>query len=452
MVFNSLPPDFQTPFSRILELNLSRIAEGRPISGQVIADEGGGRATVMLAGRQFTVNLGTAQVSVGQSFTAQLIGGKLQIQFGNQSASVPVESLIGQSTPRSLVSVLANLGAPANAAAQVVAHSLLNSQIPLSAEAIRTLAALLPQLSATDVSTLSFLINKGMPISASMIESVQRVLDNRTKIGEKLAELDEGLGKLERQLDAIQDRVVAIQRRDELAERRRNLRQEFVNLKDGDSEKDRDDLAEKLEKSVRGQSTSPEAVLLSGAHGSRLGISLYDLYLYLLQLQQMQILGDEVPFSLLLQQVNNLYESLAGQNLHNLPDEDPECPPVYFFQIPVTLERENRTLELLYRQHSKNREDGGVLSVRLDLSQFGPIRIDFNLREGMLSVTITVSSAELKKQVEPEMDTLKKALADAGFRVASVGVVHGIVPSTLRQIAPETTAPAHKPRGLDLKV
>ncbi len=452
MVFNSLPPDFQTPFSKILELSLSRIAEGRPFSGQVIADEGEGRATVMLAGRQFTVNLGTAQVSVGQSFTAQLIGGKLQIQFGNQSTSVPVESLIGQSTPRSLVSVLANLGAPTNAAAQAVAHSLLNSQIPLSAEAIRTLAALLPQLSATDVSTLSFLINKGMPISPSIIESVQRVLDNRTKIGEKLDEMDEALGKLERQLDAIQDRVVAIQRRDELAERRRNLTQQFVNLRDGDSEKNRDDLAEKLEKSVRGQSTSPEAALLSGAHGSRLGISLYDLYLYLLQLQQMQILGDEVPFSLLLQQVNNLYESLAGQNLRNLPDEDPESLPVYFFQIPVTLEGENRTLELLYRQHSKNREDGGVLSIRLDLSQFGPIRIDFNLREGMLSVTITVSSAELKKQVEPEMDTLKKALADAGFRVASVGVVHGIVPSTLRQIAPETTPPAHKPRGLDLKV
>ncbi len=451
MVFNSLPPDFQTPFSRILDLSLSRIAEGRPVSGQVIADEGGGRATVLLGGRQFTLNLGTAQVSVGQSFTAQLIGGKLQIQFGNQSTSVPVESLIGQSTPRSLVSVLANLGAPTNAAAQAVAHSLLNSQIPLSAEAIRTLAALLPQLSATDVSTLSFLINKGMPISPSAIESVQRILDNRTKIGEKLAELDGGLGKLERQLDAIQDRVVAIQRRDELAERRRNLRQEYVVLEE-DSEEDQDELAEKLEKSVRGQSTSAEATLFSGAHGSRLGISLYDLYLYLLQLQQMQILGDEVPFSLLLQQVNELYESLAGQNLRNLPDEDPERPPTYFFQIPITLEGEDRTLELLYRQHSKNPEDGGVLSIRLDLSQFGPVKIDFNLREGMLSVTIVVSSAELKKQVEPEMDALKEALADAGFRVASVGVVHGIVPSTLREMAPQSTMPAHKPRGLDLRV
>ncbi|HPA45278.1 MAG TPA: flagellar hook-length control protein FliK [bacterium] len=452
MVFNSLPLDFQASLSRVLELSLSRIAEGRPISGQVIADEGGGRATVLLGGRQFTLNLGTAQVSVGQSFTAQLIGGKLQIQFGNQSTSVPVESLIGQSTPRSLVSVLANLGAPTSAAAQAVAHSLLNSQIPLSAEAIRTLAALLPQLSATDVSTLSFLINKGMPISPSTIESVQRILDNRTKIGEKLAELDGGLGKLERQLDAIQDRVVAIQRRDELAERRRNLKQEYVKVEEEDSEEKQEELAGKLEKSVRGQSTSAEAALFSGAHGSRLGISLYDLYLYLLQLQQMQILGDEVPFSLLLQQVNELYESLAGQNLRNLPDEDPERPPTYFFQIPITLEGEDRTLELLYRQHSKNPEDGGVLSIRLDLSQFGPVKIDFNLREGMLSVTIVVSSAELKKQVEPEMDALKEALADAGFRVASVGVVHGIVPSTLREMAPQSTMPAHKPRGLDLRV
>ncbi|HQO36218.1 MAG TPA: hypothetical protein PLG59_16260, partial [bacterium] len=340
MVFNSLPLDFQASLSRVLELSLSRIAEGRPISGQVIADEGGGRATVLLGGRQFTLNLGTAQVSVGQSFTAQLIGGKLQIQFGNQSTSVPVESLIGQSTPRSLVSVLANLGAPTSAAAQAVAHSLLNSQIPLSAEAIRTLAALLPQLSATDVSTLSFLINKGMPISPSTIESVQRILDNRTKIGEKLAELDGGLGKLERQLDAIQDRVVAIQRRDELAERRRNLKQEYVKVEEEDSEEKQEELAGKLEKSVRGQSTSAEAALFSGAHGSRLGISLYDLYLYLLQLQQMQILGDEVPFSLLLQQVNELYESLAGQNLRNLPDEDQERPPTYFFQIPITLEGE----------------------------------------------------------------------------------------------------------------
>ncbi|MFH1740498.1 MAG: flagellar hook-length control protein FliK [bacterium] len=452
MVYQALPPGAQNNIAKLLDLGLSRIAAGQPVSGQILADEGGGKATVLLGGRQFTLNLGTGQAAVGQSFTAQLSEGRLVIHLGSQQASVPVESLVGQSTPRPLAAVLSNLGAPTGPVAQAVAHAFLTSGMPLSAEAIKTLVMVLPQLSSGDVSALSFMFSRGLPISPEGLQIVQRTLDNRTRIGERLAEIDRGLGKVERQLDAMQDRVVAIQRRDELDDRRRNLRREFVQWAGDNSQEGKEKLAEELERSVKGQSTSAEAVQYAGASGAHLALSLYDLYLYLLQLQQMDILGSEIPFSLLMNQVNEAYEALAGQNLHNLPDEDPDRPPIFFFQIPIVLEGEERTLELLYRQHSHHPEDGGALTIRLELSQLGPIKIAFDMREGMLSVTITVTSAELKESIEPELDTLRQALSGIGLRVASVGVVHGVVPSTLREEAPQTAMPAKPPKGLDLMV
>ena len=219
-----------------------------------------------------------------------------------------------------------------------------------------------------------------------------------------------------------------------------------------DSQENKEKLAEDLQRSVKGQSTSAEAVRFSGASGAQLALSLYDLYLYLQQIQGMDLLGSEIPFSLLLNQVNEAYEALAGQNLHNLPSGDPDRPVVYFFQIPIILEGEERTLELLYRQHSHHPEEGGALTIRLELSQLGPIKIAFDLREGMLSVTITVTRGDLKESIEPELESLREALSRGGFRVASVGVVHGVVPSTLREEAPETAVPTRPPKGLDLRV
>ena len=48
MVYQAFPAGFQSNISKLLELGLSKVAAGRPMSGQVISDEGGGRATVML--------------------------------------------------------------------------------------------------------------------------------------------------------------------------------------------------------------------------------------------------------------------------------------------------------------------------------------------------------------------------------------------------------------------
>ena len=451
MVYQPLPPGFQGNIQKLLDLGLSKVAAGRPVSGQIISDEGGGRATVMIGGRQLTLNLGTGRVSVGQSFTAQLAGGRLVISLGSQQTSVPVESLVGQSVPRPLPAILSSLGAPTTPSAQVIAQSLLAAQIPLSAEVIKVLAEILPQITSKDAAVLVFLFSRGLPIRAEMFPTIQRLMGNRSKIGQGLAELDQGLDRLERKLDALEDRVVAIQRRQELADRRRNLSREFLGWTGDDSEEEKKQLAKGMEEAVERQSSSAEAVRFAGADGARLALSVYDLYIYLLALQQIEGLGLEISISSVLDKVNNLYEALAGQNLHNLPQDDPEQPHTFFFQVPIILEGEARTLELAYRQHSRHPEDGGVLTIRLELSQLGPIKIALDIRNEMLSVTITVTSADLKARIEPELGILQEALDNAGFRVASIGVVHGVVPSTLREEVPETAVLSRPPRGLDLR-
>lgn len=452
MVHQAPPPGFQNHIQKLLDLGLSKVAAGRPVTGQIVADEGAGRATVIIGGRQFSLNLGTGRVSVGQSFTAQLLEGRLVIRLGSQHTSLPVESLLGQSTPRPLSAVLSSLGAPTTPSAQAIAQSLLAAEIPLSAEVIRALIEILPQVTGRDVAVLAFLLSRGLPISAEMLPNVQRLLGNRSRIGEGLAELGRGLHRLEHELDALEDRVVAIQRRKELANRRQNLNRQFLEWKGDDSEQKKEELAKGLEQSLKRQSTTPEAVRFAGATGAELALSLYDLYIYLLHLQQVEGLAVQASIPLLLGEVNDLYQALAGQSLRNLPENDPEQPPLFFFQVPITLEGEPRTLELLYRQHSRHPEDGGTLTIRLELSQLGPIKIAFDLREGVLSVTMTVTSTHIKEAIERELGTLQEALMHAGFRVAAVSVVHGVVPSTLREEAPETAIPSRVPKGLDIRV
>jgi hypothetical protein len=328
----------------------------------------------------------------------------------------------------------------------------LAAEIPLSAEVIKALIEILAQVTGRDLAVLAFLFSRGLPISAETVPTVQRLLANRSRIGQELAQLDRGLAQLERELDALEDRVVAIQHREGLADRRQNLNREFLQWTGGGTDEEKAKLAKDLEASVKGQSTSAEAVRFAEADGARLALSLYDLYVYLSRLQHVEGLGLEAHISLLLGQLNDLYEGLASQNLRNLPLNDPEQPPLFFFQVPIILEREARTLELLYRQHSRHPEDGGILTIRLELSKLGPIKITLDFREGMLSVTICVTTADLKKAIEPELGRLREALVNTGLRIASIGVVHGLVPSTLREETLDTAAVAQPPRGLDLRI
>ncbi len=450
MVYPSLPPGFNVDIQQLLDAGLSKVASGRPVAGQIIADEGGGRATVNIGGKQLSLFLGTGRVNVGQSFTAQLSQGRFLVNLGNHQTSVSLSSLIGQSTPRPLASVLSNMGAPTTPAAQNIAQALMSAGMPLSAELVSALTQVLPQVTGQDIPALAFLFGRGFPISPQTTQTTQRLLSNRSKLGEGLGELDRGLSRLQKQLDAAENRVTAIQHRDDLEDRRQNLKRQFTQWSDG-GETDKEQLAKEIEKSVQAQSSSAEAVRFAGASGAQMALALYDLYLYLIHLQELGILGQESQIASLLNQVNDLYESLAGQNLRNLPEDNPECPPVYFFQVPIVLEGENRTLELYYRQHSRNPEDGGTLVLRLDLSQLGPIKIALDLREGMLSATLTVTSPEIKQAVEAELDQLKEALEKAGLKTASVGVVCGTVPSTLREEVPETALPTQPTHGLDMR-
>ncbi len=451
MVYPSLPPGFNVDIQKLLDAGLSKMASGRSVSGQIVADEGGGRATVNIGGRQLSLFLGAGKVNVGQSFTAQLSQGRLVINLGNQQTSVSVSNLVGQSAKPPLASVLSNMGAPTTPAAQNIAQALMSAGMRLSAEVISALTQALPQVTAQDVPALAFLFGRGLPVSPQTTATTQRLLKNRSKVGEGLGELDRGLSRLQKQLDSAEDRVTAIKHRDDLEDRRQNLKQHFAEWQGG-GEGEKEELAKEIEKSVQTQASSAEAARFSGAGGAQLALALYDLYLHLIQMQELGLLGQESQIASLLNQINELYESLAGQNLRNLPQNNPEHPPVYFFQVPIVIDGEERTLELYYRQHSRNPEDGGTLVMRLELSQLGPIKVALDLREGMLSVTLTVTQPELKEAIESELDQLRESLAASGLKVASVGVVYGTVPSTLREEVPEAMPSPQPAHGLDLRV
>ncbi len=454
--------NFQALKGGASDASLVRLLSGGSQVGRIVADLGGGRASVNLGGRLFPLDLGMGRIPVGRGIVARMVNGQLQIAL-TQSASGAgaADAAMGTVSARGAASVLGDFGLPSSITNAGVASALIAAGIPLTRDLILNLARAVGQMEPAQVGALAFLLGRQLPISQEVLADVQRLLQRRQNFSRNLGRILDGLKNLDGELGDLDDEIMPVARRHSFQDHREELarhRQQWPTNGDGESEEspevdaegaETSKFADKLQKEEAEHRESVESVLVAGQPPppESLAGRLLLLHQDLIALQaQLDLLGLAPNLTSLLILTQNAYESLAGERLANLPKQDAEEPPVYFFTLPFVSEGEESVLEFLYRQHTHNREDGGDLVLRMELSGLGPTRLQLGWRNGILTFGMRVEEAAVAERVEPHLEALKEALIAAGFRVADVRVDSGYVPETLRtELEPDIPPPL--PRG-----
>lgn len=445
---------------------LARLLQGGSLPGRIVADLGGGRASVNLGGQILHLNLGLAKIPVGQSLVARMMGGQLQIALTQSAGSSSTEAAaqLGLVSARNMASMLGDLGLPASMTNTAVTTALIAAGMPLSREVIAALAAVLGEMEAGQAAALAFLLGRGFPIAPEILANTQRLLQQRPNLGDSLAKILQGLSGLDRDLEELGEGVIPVSRRQSFQEHQENLaRHQHQWDQKGDEENDvgedepspvKPPPVEDFQQEERDRLTAPESRLAQGQPPAKESFpgALLLLIADLMKLQtELEAMGLGINLTSLLSLARETFEAIAGERLLNAPDRDPDSPPVFFLAIPIRWENRDSTLELLYKQRSRCKEDGGDLIIRLDLSQTGPLRIQLGWREAMLSIGVRVESSKIAQEIEPHLQQLKEALVKSGFRVSQVSVDTGPVPESLRDEIIPQVGPPQATRGLDVR-
>ena len=447
---------------------LQRLLSGSgKATGRILSDLGGGRAAVSLAGKVFQLDLGMSKIPIGREVLARMVGGHLQLALARAGAESGAALQMGTVSARGVANILNDFGLPTSITNTAVVSALISAGIPLSRSLIVSLTGAIGEMSTEQAGALAFLLGRGLPVSPSMSANTGRLLGRRDGLGEGLARILHGLRNLDSQLGDLDEEILPVSRRQQFQEHREQLARHrpswpFPEEEPGEDEEesaarpsDTQKLADGMSKEETERRGSEEARLVQGQPPSDATLAgrLLMLQSDLASLQALlELNGIGMDLNMLMSLTQNTYEALAGERLGNTPKQDPEAPPLYYFSVPVEMEGEDRTLEFLFRQHTQNREDGGDLVLRFELSALGPVRLQLGWREGILTVGVRVEDEAIAEQVEPHIESLKSALLESGFRVGAVQVSSGRIPETLREeFEPPAEGPTSIPHGLDIR-
>lgn len=104
------------------------------------------------------------------------------------------------------------------------------------------------------------------------------------------------------------------------------------------------------------------------------------------------------------------------QNLNQAP---------LFFSIPVSIQEEQRQLEILYKPLRRKGKDCQFLVVlHLDFERFGHLRTDILKRGKDLAVSFWTSTAAMKGRIENHLPWLRDQIAEQGLAVTELTVKH----------------------------
>ena len=176
------------------ELAITRVMEGR-----VIEERFPGRYLVEIGGRRLTF-MPTRALEPGGTFLARLSGAQLVFDFA-ESASAISASNRGTATPtgvtvQSVPQLLMQLGLPTEPSYIASVQSLIQAGVSLTREAIQLFEQIVGVRTADDALLLSFLIQRGIPVDASLMATLEKISKERKKLGVALSELITTLERL----------------------------------------------------------------------------------------------------------------------------------------------------------------------------------------------------------------------------------------------------------------
>lgn len=434
-----------------LSSGLSVLLRQGPQQGTVVSQQPGGKTTFVFNGRTFTLEAQSANLKPGDPVLAKLEEGRFVLEVMARSSD-PAASPSSAAAPRSIGTVLANMGLSGQNV-QMLAQALIQAGIPLDRSALKELAQILPQLSGNQLTALTFVLSRGMPVNPAILAMVVQLFTLKPRIADtanstltKLKDLDKKLSKDEEDesdpvLDASQRRK--LREAHEAVERAIPRPRNDANSEDADPDK-------ALENLLRSALASPEALIQKNGlgHIQSLGEAVVQLLTLLMELKPLFANSIYAQlFASLFQDVKTLHETLTAQALKNLPPQSGDGFTPIFIQIPIRSDEKNRQLELRYSPKGKNKKTGN-LDFLVDLSNLGPIHIAIQWEHPRITISLTTSDPAARDFIQPLLDELNELLRQKGFLVQSLGVAVGEIPETLK---PEEATAAGALNGVDIR-
>ena len=428
---------------KALSGGLEALLKQGPLQGRVQSQQAGGKTNFVFNGRSYSLDVQGSNLKPGDAVLAKLVNGRLALELLSRSGDASAQQT-ATTAGRSIPTALANMGLN-SPNVQMLAQALVQAGIPLDQNALKELAQVLPQLSSQQISTLSFLFGRGLPVNPAVVSVLTylfgpkpRIEKSTNNVLSKLDGLDKQLSRKEEGGDSVLD-----------ASQRRRLREAHDALNrtipSGNPENQED-----LEEFLRNALASPEALIQQNLTGQIASFSEAVVQLLTLLMELWPFFENSQYASLfrsLMEEVKTLHETLSVQSIQNLPPQSNEGYHPFFIQIPIDENGKKKQLELKYTPKGKDKKSGN-LDLRLDMSGLGPMRVSIQWDHPRVSVSLVVSSNEVRDFIQPLLDDLQEHLQQKGFQVQTLGVVVGEVSETLQPQEELTNSPIN---GFDIR-
>jgi len=398
-IASSLLVDLNLERPSVIDQLRAQLVEVRAIEGRVVEALGAGRYRAMLGGRSL-VFMPSRPLEVGASFTARLVGGQLVMDFPEAAGPAQAaEAATGRVMVRTLPEVLAELGLPAEPRYVAAVQALLRAGVSLTPEAVQAFHSNLAPEGVQDPLLLAFLIQRAIPVDASLLATLEAVFRQRRALGEALPRLlAEGEGLLGR-LTEGQGAAV-------LAGILEGLRRQLGRVRLGGP---MESWLEELRRAVAASGVFRESRwALALAQGEE-GLPLEDLKSLLLELQSWSArLAADTP-----EQAREAagLERLAGAAVGSIEAAQLasarapwDSRAMWFLQIPLWVEGRLESFQMVIEGESPGRGEPLSSPVQVDLylelSELGPLRARLTLLEGAVDGQIVSAREEIVGMLE----------------------------------------------------
>lgn len=419
---------------------LASLMKGGSLTGTVLSQQSGGKTIITFQGQNFQFMLKDLNLSSGQKVEARWSGGKIVLE----SYQPPSEGKQTENPGRNLATILANWGLKGSSS-HTLAQALIGAGVPLNQDVLKELAALLPQMTPDQMSALTFLFSRGLPINPAIVSLISQLFSKRIKQDETLSKVISSLDDLDKEDD---EPVIPSSRRRQLRDIRQQIEQFVLPLKQRNDE----DFEEQLGEFFRNAMASPESLMQNqdSPTAKALGDAILRLLLLLMDIKPfMEGTRQEALFQTLLTAAQELHEHLSGRALQNMPPQTHDSNHPVYFQIPFNGDHGIQDLEVKFRPRGNNKRSGD-LDLKLELTNLGPLLVSIHWNHPQIAVNIKVTQAPVSDFIEQAMDELRTVLQEKGFEPTTLGVTVGDVPESIRPINANTMTTSRS--GFDMRV
>jgi len=186
---SSLLVDLSLERPSVIDQLRSQLTEVRAVEGRIIGQSSPGRYQVIVGGQRLTF-MPSRPLEVGAQFTARLVGGRLVLDFPPGAVPTPEVAAAGERvTVSTLPEVLAELGLPADPQYVATVRGLLRAGVSLTPEAVQLFQQHTGAGGLESPLLLAFLIQRAIPVDASLLGVLEALFRERKALGESLPRL-----------------------------------------------------------------------------------------------------------------------------------------------------------------------------------------------------------------------------------------------------------------------